>query len=182
MRWWLRPITSRPSLFSCSSFLCCSSLRLLGVCSRFRAGSCVFVCFVVAPNLLVLLLSLSSHCGSFAIVLVCQLRALHSVLLPCLGVCHDWCCIVSFQHFLMCLAPFSVQLLRFCSHVWLVRALCRNLHRCLCDRYGCYRGRRIRAVLCGSEDSSQGVRRQVCVCVYSVRPLLVMVIAMHHVS
>ena len=28
------------------------------------------------------------------------MRAVRSVLLPCLGVCHDWCCIVSFKHFL----------------------------------------------------------------------------------
>ena len=58
-------------------------------------------------------------------------RTLHSVLLSCLGVCYDWCCVVPSTHFLhlsrcldVCIEPFSVQLLRFCPHVWLVRALC----------------------------------------------------------
>ena len=48
------------------------------------------------------------------------MRTLHSVLLPCLGVCYDWCCVVSPTHFLH-----RSRLLRFCPHVWLVRALCR---------------------------------------------------------
>ena len=127
MRWWLRPITSRPSLFSCSSFLCCSSLRLLGVCSRFRAGSYVFVCFVVTPNLLVSLLC------SFAIVLVLADAGCALGPSPLSGCMSRLVLYRLFQAFLasvalfghVCLEPFSVQLLRFCSHVWLVRALCR---------------------------------------------------------
>ena len=134
MRWWLRPTTSRPSLFSCSSFLCCSSLRLLGVCSRFRAGSYVFCLFRCDPKLVgvapVSERPLWQFCN-LSLVLADAGSALGSS--PLSGCMSRLVLYRLFQAFLapvslfghVCLEPFSVQLLRFCSHVWLLRALCR---------------------------------------------------------
>ena len=140
MRWWLRPITSQPSLFSCSSFLCCSSLW-------FVRGS-----VLVRTFLFVLLWPHTCWCRPClcaATVVVLQLslfwlmRALHQVLLSRLGVCHRLVLYRLFEAFLapvalfghVCLEPFSVQLL-----TCLVGASTVSyLHRCLCDRYGCYR-------------------------------------------
>ena len=75
------------------------------------------------------------------------MRTLHSVLLSCLGVCYDWCCVVPSTLFLQrsrclgtCVSSHSLFNCFVFANMFGWCELCVVLLRCLCDRYGCCRG------------------------------------------
>ena len=108
---------------------------------------------------------------------------------PLSGCMFEWCCVVPPTHFLhrsRCLGVcVSTHSLFFCfvfAHMFGWCELCVDFAPLSVRSLRLLPWRLFRAVLCGSEDSGKGVRRQVCVCVTSVRLLLVMEIAVHHGS
>ena len=117
------------------------------------------------------------------------MRTLHPVLLSCLGVCYDWCCVVPSTHFLhrsrcfgMCVLSHSLFNCFVFAHMFGWCEFCVVFAPLSVRSLRLLPWRLVRAVLCGSEYSGEGVRRQVCVCVKSVRHLLVLEIAAHHGS